>query len=177
VDAKTHHGLSTLNPLASQRASIELPGAHAKVHLHINDPSIYVSLEATDDAEKVLSHAMTVSTNNAKEAANRKHGAHSPQSGFAIVKVDERKAVRVVGAIHISPTGNVTQSEDVIPMKVEMMPGKHWMKLTPTQPLEIGEYALVEIISPSDINQMVWDFRVDPRYGDNEGSLTPILKQ
>ncbi len=115
VDAKSHHGLNTLNPLAGQRASIELPGAHAKAHLHVNDPAIYVSLEVTDDAEKVLSHALTVSTNNAKEVANRKHGAHSAQSGFAIVKVDERKAVRVVGAIHISPTGNITQSEDTDP--------------------------------------------------------------
>jgi hypothetical protein len=177
VDAKTHHGLATLNPLAGARASIELPGAHAKVHLHVNDPTIYVSLEVTDEGEKVLSHAMTLSTNNAKDVANRKHGAHSPQSGFAIVKVDERKAVRVVGAIHISPTGNVTQSEDTIPMKVEVMPGKHWLKLTPAQPLIIGEYALVEIVSPSDINQVVWDFQVNPRMGDNDGSLTPILKQ
>ena len=177
VDAKTHHGLSTLNPLAGQRASIELPGAHAKVHLHVNDPSIFLSLNATDSAEKVLSHALTVNTKGAPEAVNRKHGAHSPESGFAIVKVDERKAVRIVGAIHISPTGNVTQSEDTIPMKVEVMPGKHWLKLTPTETLAIGEYALVEILSPSDISQTVWDFDVNPRLGDNQGSLTPILKQ
>ena len=177
VDAKTHHGLSTLNPLAGQRASIELPGSHAKVHLHVNDPSIFVSLNATDTAEKVLSHALTVDTKSAPEAVNRKHGAHSPQSGFAIVKVDERKTVRIVGAIHISPTGNVTQSEDTIPMKVEVMPGKHWLKLTPTETLAIGEYALVEIISPSDISQMVWDFQVNPRLGDNEGAITPIQKQ
>ena len=102
--------------------------------------------------------------------------AHSPESGFAIVRVDERKAVRIVGAIHISPGGNITQSEDTIPMKVEVMPGRHWMKLTPTQPLAIGEYALVEILSPSDISQMVWDFTVNPRLGDNPGSLGPILK-
>jgi hypothetical protein len=177
VDAKTHHGMSTLNPLAGQRASIELPGAHAKVHLHVNDPVIYVSLNVTDDAEKVLSHAQTVNTKGVPEAVNRKHGAHSPQSGFAIVKVDERKAVRIVGAIHISPTGNITQSEDIIPMKVEMMPGRHWMKLTPAQTLAIGEYALVEILSPSDISQTVWDFTVNPRMGDNPGSLGPIQKQ
>jgi len=177
LDAKTHHGLSTLNPLAGQRASIELPGAHAKVHLHVNDPAIYVSLNVTDDAEKVLSHATTVNTKGVPEAVNRKHGAHSPQSGFAIVKLDERKAVRIVGAIHISPTGNITQSEDTIPMKVEVMPGRHWMKLTPAEPLAIGEYALVEILSPSDISQMVWDFTVNPRMGDNPGSLGPIQKQ
>lgn len=177
VDAKTHHGISSLNPLAGQRASIELPGAHAKVHLHVNDPAIFLSLNATDNAEKVLSHALTVNTKGAPDAVNRKHGAHSPESGFAIVKVDERKAVRIVGAIHISPTGNVTQSEDTIPMKVEVMPGKHWLKLTPTETLAIGEYALVEILSPSDISQTVWDFDVNPRLGDNQGSLTPILKQ
>jgi hypothetical protein len=177
VDAKTHRGLSTLNPLAGQKANIELPGAHAKVHLHVNDPSIFVSLNATDDAEKVLSHALTVQTKGAAEAVNRKHGAHSPESGFAIVKVDERKAVRIVGAIHISPGGDISQSEDTIPMKVEVMPGKHWMKLTPTQSLAIGEYALVEILSPSDISQMVWDFTVNPRLGDNQGSLTPIQKK
>ncbi len=176
VDAKTHHGLSTLNPLAGQRASIELPGAHAKVHLHVNDPEIFVSLNVTDDAEKVLSHAVTMETKGAKEVANRKHGAHSVQSGFAIVKLDERRAVRIVGAIHISPTGNVTQDENTVPMKVEVMPGKHWMKLTPTEPLAIGEYALVEILSPSDISQAVWDFTVNPRFGDNTGSLTPIVK-
>ena len=177
LDAKTHKGLSVINPLAGQRAAIELPGAHARAHLHVNDPAIYLSLDVTDQAEQVVSHAMTVQTNGAKEIANRKHGAHSPQSGFAIVHVDERNTVRIVGAIHISPAGNVTQSEDVIPARVEVLPGKHWMKITPTQTLLIGEYALVEIISPQEISQRVWDFRVDPRTGDNLGSIGPILKQ
>lgn len=176
MNAKTKRGLSTLNPMAGAKASLELEGAHAKVHLHVNDPAIYLSLNARDDAEKVISHALTVSTGGAKEVANRKHGAHSPTSGFAIVKVDERRAVRIVGAIHMSVTGTATQNEDVIPAKVEVMPGKHWLKITPNEPLAIGEYALVEILSASDINQSVWDFRVDPQLGDNAGSLGPIFK-
>jgi flagellar motor protein MotB len=177
LDAKTHKGLSVINPLAGQRAAIELPGAHAKVHLHVNDPAIYLSLDATDDAEKVVSHAITVQTSGAKDVANRKHGAHSQQSGFCIVRVDERRAVRIIGAIHISPTGNVTQSEDVIPAKAEVLAGKHWIRIVPAGPLIIGEYALVEIISPSEINERVWDFRVDPQLGDNTGSIGPIMKQ
>ncbi len=176
ANAKTRHGLSTLNPLAGQKAELELPGAHAKVHLHINEPAFYLSLNARDDAEKVISHALTVETGGAKEVANRKHGAHSPSSGFALVRVDERKAVRIVGAIHMSATGTVTQDEDVIATKVEVMAGKHWLKLTPVKPLLIGEYALVEILSASDINQSVWDFQVNPRLGDNPASLGPILK-
>ena len=176
LNQKNRKGLATLNPLAGERATVELPGTHAKVHLHVNDPAIYLSLGAQDDVEEVLSHAMTVHTNGAKEVANRKHGAHSAQSGFVIVKVDERREVRIIGAVQISPTGKVTQSEDEIPTKVEVMPGKHWLKLTPETTLTIGEYALVEILSPSDISQSVWDFRVDPRTGDNPASLGPILK-
>jgi hypothetical protein len=176
MSTKTKHGLRTLNPLAGQKASLELEGAHAKVHLHVNDPAIYLSLESRDDAEKVVSHALTVETGNAKEVANRKHGAHSPTSGFAIVRVDERRAVRIVGAVHVSPTGAATQDEDVIPAKIEVLAGKHWLKITPVQPLAIGEYALVEILSASEINQTVWDFRVDPTLGDNPGSLGPIFK-
>ena len=176
LNAKNHHGLSTLNPLAGQKASLELEGQHAKVHLHVNDPAIYLSLAGRDDAQQVASHALTVQTAGAKEVANRKHGAHSLTSGFAIVHVDERKAVRIVGAVHVSPTGAVTQDEDTIATKAEILPGKHWMKIQPLQTLTIGEYALVEIISASDINQSVWDFRVDPQLGDNPGSMGPIFK-
>jgi hypothetical protein len=177
VDAKTHHGLSSFNPLAGARASIELPGSHAKVHLHVNDPAIYFSLNLTDNAEQVTSHAMTVNTEGHKDVSTRKRGAHSPQSGFAIVRVEERNKVRIVGAIHISRSGEITQDENVIPTKVEVVPGKHWLKVTPAQPLTIGDYALVEILSPNDISQTVWDFRVNPTLGDNPGSITPILKQ
>jgi len=176
ANAKTKHGISTLNPLAGSRSTLELDGAHAKVHLHVNDPAMYLSLNARDDAEQVVSHAMTMNTGGAKEVAGRKHGAHSATSGFAIVRVDERRAIRIVGAVHVSATGTVTQDEDVIPTKVEVLPGKHWIRITPAQQLTIGEYALVEILSASDINQSVWDFRIDPQLGDNLGSLGPILK-
>lgn len=177
MNAKTRHGLSTLNPLAASRASLELDGAHAKVHLHVNDPAIYLSLNVQQSSEPVLTHAITVNTGSSREAANTKHGAHSDKSGFAIVRVDERKAVRIVGAIKVSPSGQVTQDENVIPTKVEVLPGKHWLRIQPLQQLTIGEYALVEILSASDINQSVWDFRVNPTLGDNPGSLGPILKQ
>jgi hypothetical protein len=92
------------------------------------------------------------------------------------VRADERNTVRIVGALHVSPTGAATQEEDVIPDKVEVLAGKHWLKITPQKPLDPGEYALVEIISASEISQSVWDFRVDPQSGDNPGSIGPILK-
>ena len=114
---------------------------------------------------------------NVKDAINHKHGAHSAESGFAIVKVDERRAVRIVGAIRIGHDGTISQDEDIIPTKVDMVPGRHWLKLSPSKPLLIGEYALVEILSTSDISQTVWDFRIDPQLGDNPGSIGPIMKK
>src|SRR5690349_14644272 len=81
LNQESRKGLATLNPLAGSKASIELAGAHARAHLHVNDPEIYVSLEGRDDVEQVVSRAMTVKTAGAQEVAHRKHGAHSPQSG------------------------------------------------------------------------------------------------
>jgi hypothetical protein len=174
LESKNRKGIAVLNPMATQKASLELEGAHARVYLHVNDPAIYVSLGVEEEKEPVLTHPFTVNTNGAK-AVNGKHGAHSAQSGFVIVRADERQAVRVVGAVHVSPTGAVTQDENTIPTKVEVMPGKHWLKIEPEGTLKIGEYALVEIISPTDISESVWDFRVDPTLPDNRGAIAPIL--
>jgi hypothetical protein len=177
LQTKARRGIAVLNPLATQKASLELEGAHSRIHLHVNDPAIYLSLGVDDEKEPVLTHPITVNTNGAKAVNGGKHGAHSPQSGFAIVRVDERQAVRIVGAVHVSPSGAVTQDENTIATKSEVLPGKRWLKIEPEEKLTIGEYALVEILSPSDISDSVWDFRVDPRLPDNPGSITPILKQ
>src|SRR5579884_2759389 len=40
---------STVNPIASARESIELPGPHAKVQAHIPDPVIFVNLDAQEE--------------------------------------------------------------------------------------------------------------------------------
>ncbi len=176
LNARERHGIAVLNPMAGQRADLVLEGAHSKIHLHVNEPSFFLSLGVVDEKEPVLSEPVTVHTST--EGMNHKpKPTHSAQSGYALVKVDERNAVRVIGAIHVSPAGQVTQDENVIPANVQVMPGKHWLRIDPRQPLEIGEYALVEILSSSDINQQVWDFRVDPTKGDNVGSITPIQKE
>ncbi len=177
MNSKTRKGIEVLNPLKASKANLELDGEHAKAHLHVNDPVIYLSLNVSDETEPVLSHPVTINTGNARTVNGAKHGAHSDKSGFAIVRVDERRAVRFVGAIKVGLDGKVTQDEDVIPTKVEVLAGKHWLRIEPEQKLTIGEYALVEIISASDINQSVWDFGVNPATPDNPGSLGPILKR
>jgi hypothetical protein len=178
---QSRHGISVLNPLAGARSGLELEGAHAKVHLHVNDPVFYLSLDTNDDnasnSDTVTYHAMTVNTGGAGDLANRKHGAQSPASVFVIVHVDERRVVRLMGAIRMDKNGMAAASDAVVATTAEVMPGKHWLKLTPKTTLLIGEYALVEVLSPNSINESVWDFRVDPTLGDNTGSMGPILQQ
>jgi hypothetical protein len=168
------HGIRSVLPLQSQLAHVELEGPAAKIHIHINEPTIYLSLDARDDAEQVVSHAVTVDTMGASQVQHPKRGATSTKSGFAIVRVDQRKGVRIVGTVHVSPSGDITQEENVIPMIAEVLPGKHWLKLKPKESLLIGEYALVEILSDKDMNASVWDFQVNPRADLNESAIGPI---
>jgi hypothetical protein len=168
------HGIRSVLPLQSQLAHVELEGPAAKIHIHINEPTIYLSLDARDDAEQVVSHAVTVDTRGASQVQHPKRGATSTKSGFAIVRVDQRKGVRIVGTVHVSPSGDITQEENVIPMIAEVLPGKHWLKLKPKESLLIGEYALVEILSDKDMNASVWDFQVNPRADLNESAIGPI---
>jgi len=176
LNVKSKSGVAQLDPLAGQKGELELEGAHSRVHLHVNDPAIYLSLGVEETVEPPLTHAITVNTGGAGVVKHPKRGAQSAQSGFALVRLDERREVRLVGAIRVSAAGKVTQEEDVVPAKAEVMPGKHWLKIEPETPLKIGEYALVEILSPTEISPTAWDFREDPTLGDNKGSIGPIEK-
>ncbi len=176
------HGIRSIIPLQGQMARVELEGPAAKIHLHVNEPTIYLSLDTAEDDRSVESNvttnALTIDTHGTSNVppsiAHTRHGAIKATSGFAIVHVDSRKSVRIVGNVHISPTGNITQEEDVIPMTAEVLPGKHWLKLKPVEPLKIGEYALVEVLSSKDMNANVWDFQVNPRADLNESALVPL---
>jgi hypothetical protein len=149
VDGKLWHGLNTLNPLAASKAQIKLAGAHAKVHLHTSSLAIYLSLVSRDDAGTDQTSA----------------------SSFAIVRAEERDTVRNLSAIHFSRTGTISLGENAAFATVEALPGKLWLKITPPKPLPPGEYALVEIITASEMSQTAWEFSVDPASGANQGAI------
>jgi len=169
-------GLATLNPLAGQRARLEIEGARAKVHLHTRRPEFYISVEGVSAAETPGGQAFVVDTGNAREVTNRRHGASSARSGFALVRLNERQAVRFVGAVHVSLRGEVTQSEDVIPATTESFGGRHWLRIRPNAELPPGEYALVEILSAEEMNQNVWDFSIRPESEENPGAMVPLIR-
>lgn len=177
-DAKVRHGVAGLNPMTGARTRLELDGEHAKIHLHVNEPTFFLSLDtphAADSKEPVLSNPITVKTVSETTIKDRDYGAHSASSHFALVHLDERIAMRFLGPVPVSQAGTVIADPNVIPTKVETMPGGRWLRVQPERPMLIGEYALVEILSPAEMNPSIWDFQVNPATGDNPGSMAPIL--
>lgn len=178
LGARAHHGVESLNPMAGARMRLELDGEHAKVHLHVNEPTFFLSLDtphAADAKEPVLSNPITIQTVSEVAIKDRAYGAHSATSHFAIVHLDERIAMRFLGPVEVRSSGAVVADPNVIPAKVETLPGGRWLRVEPQRPLIIGEYALVEILSPTQMSPSVWAFQVNPATGDNPGSMGPIL--
>ena len=151
---------------------VRIDGQAARVRLHVDDPVLYVSVDTRGEAMEPES-ALMVDTHGASSVAD-KNQYSSPDSHYAIVRVDVQPRERVIGAVRISRVGEARQSEDIIPTTGEILPGKHWMKLTPREPLTVGEYALMEILGPGEINLDVWDFGVSPNAPENRHPLTPI---
>jgi hypothetical protein len=167
---------ATLNPLGGVQQSIQIPGAESKVKLHVNDPALYVSITGVDDDEAVAS-AVTVDTHGAGSMKD-KNAASSANSQYAIVRVRSnfKKDLRIVSGIKIAVGGKVTQTEDVIPTTAQVLPGNRWVRLTPREPLTIGDYALMELLGPGEVNLSVWDFRIDPQGPDNKNALIPLQR-
>jgi len=178
VDRATGHNVlrATLNPLGGIQQQVQISGAESKVKLHVNDPAFYVSIVGVDDNE-ADSSAVTVDTRGAGSAKD-KNPFNSANSQYAIVRVRSnfKKDYRVVTGIKIGVAGKVTQTEDVIPTTVQVLPGNRWIRLTPKEPLTIGDFALMELLGPGEVNLSVWDFRIDPQGPDNKNALMPLQR-
>jgi hypothetical protein len=144
---------STINPIASQKQTVELKGLHAATQTHVPDPYFYVNVSA--DAGPVS-------------------GPADEKGHFRLVRVQQvsKKNVRVVGEIKIAIYGKVKEEQKVVPINVERFSGP-WLKITPAQPLEPGEYALVEILDKDQMNLFVWDFGFAPKTPANAGAWKP----
>jgi hypothetical protein len=166
---------AALNPLGGVQQNVQIPGAESKVKLHVNDPVFYVSLTNPDDTE-AASSAVTVDTHGAGSMKDK--DASSPNSQYAILRVrsNYKKDYRVVSGVKVSVGGKVSQTEDVMPTTAQVLPGRHWLKLVPAQPLTIGDYALIEVLAPGEVNLSVWDFRVDPQGPDNKNAIIPLQR-
>jgi len=164
---------ATINPMGGSKQLIQIDGARSKIQLHVNQPELYVALDTSDEGT-LPDGALKVDTHGASAKVD-KNNHSSPTSRYVIVRVQQRRNLRVVAAMNISMVGKVSHSEDIVETTSQILPGNHWMKVIPKEPLSFGEYALMEVLSPQEVNLDVWDFGVDPRAPENKNTLTPIL--
>ncbi len=69
---------------------------------------------------------------------------------------------RVVGDIKVAVYGKVSQDQRFVKTTINNVTGG-WLKLTPTEDLAPGEYALVESVGKEGMNLYMWDFGVNPK--------------
>jgi hypothetical protein len=151
-----------INPLASAKQTIELPGEHAKIQSHVEVPSIYFSIDSEQSASGAPGTAAVP-----PEAASL-----PPAERFKIIRAEPKGGKRIAGGIKIAVYGKVKTDERFVAATVTPMTGG-WVKLTPTEPLPKGEYAIAEMLGKEGMNLYVWDFGVNPSAPANASAWKP----
>ena len=147
---------AAINPIASAKQTIELQGAHAKIISHAVTPSIFVNVQGLDDNPNAAP--------SQAEVPDKPQKAGQPQmpwDRFRVVRAQIKGDKRIVGDVKIAVYGKVSQEQKFVVTKSEQLTGG-WVKITPSQPLEPGEYALAEMLGKDGMNLYVWDFAVSP---------------
>ncbi len=174
LNRNTGHNVvrAAINPLSSSHQLVQLKGERAAIQLHVDTPVLYIRL---DDATAVSTGTtpLTVDTHGASNNVKSVPSGASPNSRYVIVRADVRTGLRVISSFKISLLGSAQRQEDVVETTTQILPGGHWMKLTPRQSLSFGEYALMEVISDKDVNLGVWDFGVHPVAPENRDVIKP----
>jgi hypothetical protein len=87
--------------------------------------------------------------------------ALSAEQRFGIIKLKPQKNVRIVEKLTVMPvTNEVIEEQEQVEIFRQQVDSDLY-KIWPIQPLDAGEYAVVEF-TDGKVNIQVWDFAVDP---------------
>jgi hypothetical protein len=178
LNKETAHGglKGPINPASSPHRITDIPRERADIQLHVPDPVFYVRVNGGNDEDLVTSGgAFTVDTHGASGRATPSGG--DPNNAYVIERLDVREDVRIIDSFRIGLLGTGRAQREITETKSELLPGGHWMKLTPLQPLDFGEYALIEVLGPNDVNLDVWDFGVHSDAQENVEAIHPEPKR
>ena len=151
ADTKGNILRAAINPLASAKQKIEVPGPHSSVQVHVARPTVYVKVD---------------------EDPTQGQAAPAKTERYRFVRMDVKKDSRVLGNLRVSMMGKTSQQEAFIPTTGESMSGG-WVKIRPGQDLAPGEYAIAEMLNSKDMNLYVWDVGVNPAAPENASAWKP----
>lgn len=143
---------SAINPLAGSKQAFEIKGEHAQIQSHMARPTIYIDIDEGPRTDVV------------------------PGDRFRLVRAEVKKDARAVGNVKVSIGGKVTEQNTFLPADVTKLGTGEWVKLVPKQDLAPGEYAVVEMLDPQEMNLYVWDFGVNANAPVNPNTLQPVSK-
>src|SRR3984893_136679 len=175
-----------INPVASAKQTVELEGEHARVQAHATVPALYIKLDedlaATQQLTKDQAGRGSHGQDTSRDGDQSEKGSNGsdrtapqqpqqpqqpeqpivPFERFRIVHAHVKGGKRVVGDIKVAVYGKVSQDQRFVKTTINNVTGG-WLKLTPTEDLAPGEYALVERVGKEGMNLYMWDFGVNPK--------------
>jgi hypothetical protein len=157
---------AAVNPIASAHQTVEVPGKHAPVQSHVTVPALYINIDRGEETEA------DAAISEAKKADAKKEDSAPPTERFRIVRLEPKGNKRVVGDIRIAVYGKISQDAKFVPTTTQPMTGG-WVKITPSESLAAGEYAVVEMLGKEGMNLYVWDFGVNANAPANSVAFKP----
>jgi len=167
-----------INPVAGAKQTIEIEGEHAAVKSHADVPSIYINVEDLEPMESSRDQTgsaqatKTESRRSEPEKAEQPEAAVVPFDRFRVVRAQVKGGKRIVGDVKRAITGKISQEQRFVNTTTTRLSGG-WLKITPTENLAPGEYALVETMGQEGINLYLWDFGVNPNAPPNANPWKP----
>ncbi len=181
-NTKTNIFRGAINPVASLKQTIELDGSHAAVQSHVDVPSLYINVEdAPDQPDRFNIRLDSPRPDQERDKPQQPEQPQQPQQArvpfdrFRIVHAEVKNNKRVLGDVKRAVTGKVSQDEKFVKTTVTRVNGG-WLKVTPTEPLPSGEYAVVEMMGKEGMNLYVWDFGVNAKAPTNKNPWKPDAK-
>lgn len=149
---------AVVNPLPTgSKQTIELPGRHARIEAHVPQPAIYINMLADKDVSGPAP-------------------LPNPRR-WKIIRIEQTKDGRIISRVKINLLGKASETQQLVPTTIRNIGDKNeWIEVKPTQTLAPGQYALIEMLSPSEINMNVWDFGVNPSGQENPATRNDTKK-
>ena len=166
----------SINPRSSAHEILSLKGTGSAVQMHVAQPVIFIRVGNDAGVSRGGGTPFTVNTYGANAGEKTSDKPTEPNE-YVMVRADIRTDARVLASFSISSLGASKPQRDVVETTQELLKGGHWMKITPKQPLDFGEYALMEVLSERDVNSAVWDFGVHPMAPENRDVMKPQPKR
>ena len=163
-------------PKGGAKELIRLDGYKAAVSFHVARPVFYIALQVRNEPPP-REDAMVVDTHGAAAATADKTEGGSPDTTYVAVRLEVVHGERMATGSQLRPLahdGSPDGQAEVVSLEKRILPGGHWMRVTPSADLSLGQYSLIEVLPGGGWNMDGWDFGVNPMAPENKGAHAPL---